>query len=373
MPPINIMIKPASGNCNMRCKYCFYKDEAANREVPSYGMMKPGVLEAVIKRSLSFAEGSCTFAFQGGEPTLAGLDFYRRAVELEQTWNVNRVRIENAIQTNGYLIDEEWAEFFAKNSFLVGISLDGPKEIHDLLRVDAGGNGTFSKVMHAIQLFKKHKVEFNILTVVTAWTCKRVQKILGFFERNDLNFQQYIPCLDPIGEERGQHQHSLTPELYEKFLKDLFDFWYRNAMSGRKGFNRYFDNLLMMLNGQAPEACGMSGICGRQYVVEADGSVYPCDFYALDKWKLGNLVSDTFEEIENKRNELRFIEISRNVHPDCINCKWIRLCRGGCRRDREPFTENIIGKNYFCSSYKNFFEYAYPRLIEVLRKLQNNL
>ncbi len=367
MPAITVMIKPASGLCNMRCRYCFYTDETQNRTVASYGLMSPETLEAVLRRVLAFATGSCTIAFQGGEPTLAGLDFFRRVIELEQQWNINRCTIHNAMQTNGYNLDEEWARFLAENHFLVGLSLDGPQPLHDENRLDAAGKGTFNRVMRTVQLFRKHGVDFNILTVVTAATCRSVRKIWHFFERNQLEYQQYIPCLDPLGEARGGHPWSLTPERYARFLKDLFDCWYEDVSHGHQRYNRYFDNLLQIMAGQVPEACGMLGVCGRQYVVEADGGVYPCDFYMLDEWRLGNFVTDTFEQIEKKRQELGFIAMSAPQHPDCQICQWKALCRGGCRRDREPFADGAFAINYFCPAYAEFFTYAWPRLQQVLQ------
>lgn len=366
MPQISVMLKPASGLCNLRCKYCFYADETANRETPSYGIMSVDVLEAVIRRILSFAEGSCTIAFQGGEPTLAGLDFFKQAVEFEKRWNINHVEIHNAFQTNGILLDENWASFFAENRFLVGISLDGPKDINDMNRLDSELKSTFSRVLRTVHLLESRRVDFNILTVVTAATCKSVRKIYGFFNKNHLDYQQYIPCLDPLGEERGNHSYSLTPDGYEKFLKDLFDCWYQDVLKGRPRYNRYFENLLMIISGQPPEACGMNGICGHQYVVEADGSVYPCDFYMLDEWTLGNFVIDDFDKIEKRRAELNFLQMSAQEHTECVTCKWKSLCRGGCRRDREPFIDGKTGKNYFCKAYYNFFEYAFPRLQQAL-------
>ena len=159
MPPLSIMLKPASGLCNLRCKYCFYADEAANRETASYGMMSEDTLEQILKRTLAFAEGSCTVVFQGGEPTLAGLDFFRKAMELEKKWNVNHVAIHNSIQTNGILLDREWATFLKEHNFLVGISLDGNRRVHDANRLDAGGDGTFAQVMGAINLLKEWKIE----------------------------------------------------------------------------------------------------------------------------------------------------------------------------------------------------------------------
>lgn len=362
MGALSVMIKPASGLCNMRCRYCFYMDELENRETGCLGIMREETLEAVLREILRNATGRCVVAFQGGEPTLVGLDFFRKAVELERKLNVNRCAIENVIQTNGMLINEEWAAFFAKEHFLVGVSLDGTKELHNRNRVDAAGEGTFGRVMGAVKLLQKHRVEFNILTVVTAQTCRHARQVYQFFEKNGLPYQQYIACLNPLESQRGSYPWSLTPEAYGQFLKDLFDCWYQDAMAGKPKYNRYFDNLLGILMGHRPEACGMLGFCSAQIIVEADGSVYPCDFYVLDRWKLGNFRTDTLEMIEKKRRELQFIEQSTKHHPDCLQCRWQMLCRGGCRRDRCNSADGELGKNYFCQSYMAFFEYAYPRL-----------
>lgn len=367
MPPISLLIKPASGNCNMRCRYCFYEDETDKRAVKSYGVMSPKTMEVLMQKVLSFADGECTFAFQGGEPTLAGLDFYQRFVELAGQYNHKRVTVHYAIQTNGCGITDQWAAFFAQWGFLVGLSLDGPKEINDRYRTDAAGEGSYKRIMHTAQLFDKHRVEYNILTVVTAQTAKNVGKIYGFFDKNHFVYQQYIPCLDPIGEERGGQEYSLTPDRYERFLKDLFDLWYRDRVKGKFVYNRYFENLAAILSGYEPENCGMKGHCDRQLVVEADGSVYPCDFYALDEWRLGNLLTASFEELEEERRRLGFVELSMQVDEKCKTCKWAFLCRGGCRRDREPVREGRLSRNYFCEAYYGFFEYAVPRLRTLIR------
>lgn len=366
MPPISFLIKPASGSCNMRCKYCFYADEQAKREVCSYGMMSLETMHRIVDKGLAFADRDCTFAFQGGEPTLIGLGFFRDLVEYAKVQpNPRRVKLHFAIQTNGYVIDEEWARFLGENHFLVGVSLDGTKEIHDRYRPDAAGNGTWNRVMGAIRLLENQKVDYNILTVVTAATARNSQKIYNFFKKNKMAYQQYIECLDPIGEEPGGHEYSLTPEKYETFLKGMFDAWYLDRKSGRYVYNRYFENLMMLLNGQMPESCNMRGVCGRQWVIEADGSTYPCDFYALDEWLLGNINTDSLEQMEKRREELGFIRWSEQIHEDCRSCRWLELCRGGCRRNREPVTGNSSGRNYFCSAYRGFFEYAYPRLQEI--------
>lgn len=369
MPPISLLIKPASGHCNMRCKYCFYADEQENRTIPSFGMMNQETMHTIVDKALAFADYECSLAFQGGEPTLVGLPFFKDLVEyVSRHPNPKKIRIHYAIQTNGYVIDDEWAAFLAENHFLIGVSLDGMKEIHDRYRLDASGNGTYNRVMEAIRLLEKHKAEYNILTVVTAATARNGQKLYNFFKKNKLGYQQYIECLDPIGEVPGGQEYSLTPERYETFLKSIFDAWYLDWKKGIYIYNRYFENLMMILDRQMPESCNMRGTCGKQWVIEADGSTYPCDFYALDEWRLGNINEDSFEEMDKKREELGFIAWSAQIHEECRSCKWFGLCRNGCRRNREPVTADSTGKNYFCNAYRNFFEYAYPRLVEVYRE-----
>ena len=366
MPALSLLIKPAYGNCNMRCRYCFYADELDNREIRSYGKMSVDTMHTIVEKAMEYGDYECTIAFQGGEPTLAGLDFYRDLVAYVTAHEKpKKLKIHYALQTNGYLINEEWAAFLGENHFLVGVSLDGIKEIHDRYRLDAAGKGTYQRVISAIRLLEKHQVEYNILTVVTAATARNGQKIYNYFKKNHFGYQQYIECLDPIGEEPGQHEYSLTPEKYGEFLKSMFDAWYLDMRSGTYVYNRYFENLMMIMAGQQPESCNMRGVCGKQWVFEADGSVYPCDFYALDQWRLGNIQENSFEEMDEKRDGLGFIQWSMRQQEDCQKCRWFGLCRNGCRRNREPVTAEHTNRNYFCKSYQMFFEYAYPRLEEI--------
>ena len=370
MPPISLLVKPASGSCNMRCRYCFYTDETENRTVPSMGVMSIETMKTMVDKALTFADGDCSFAFQGGEPSLAGLPFFRALTDYVKNHpNPKKVRVHYSFQTNGYNLNEDWAKWFVENQVLVGISLDGPKEIHDRYRVDHAGKGTYQKVMSSIQLFNKYHVDYNILTVVTSATSRHGQQVYNFFKKNDFRYQQYIECLDPIGEIQGGYEYSLTPERYEEFLKTTFDSWYLDMKSGRYVYNRYFENLMMIIARQGAESCNMRGVCGAQWVIEADGSVYPCDFYALDEWYLGNISQDSFETMEQQRQTLGFIEWSKQIPEDCKNCRYFGLCRNGCRRNREPVTSNSTQKNYFCSAYKNFIEYAYPRLAEIYQML----
>ncbi len=367
MPSLSLLIKPASGSCNLRCRYCFYHDEQRNRETASYGLMSEETLEVLIRKALDYATVYCTFGFQGGEPTLRGLDFFRKAVELQKKYNVHHTEVTNAIQTNGLLLDDEWAQFLHDNHFLVGLSLDGTRDSHDSCRTDADGNGSFKRVLQAAQTLTAHRVEFNLLTVVTSRTADAIPKIYSFYRRSNFLYQQYIPCLDPLGEERGASPYSLTPEKYGKFLKTLFNLWYGDVIAGRFIYIRYFENLLGMLLGRWPENCGLGGRCMLQNVIEADGSVYPCDFYCLDPWRLGNIHKDNWVDLANSETARKFLAEGVSFRGSCRTCPYGFLCRGGCRRDRQPLES---GGNYFCPTYREFFAYALPRLQGIAQALR---
>lgn len=361
MPPCNLLIKPASSLCNMRCRYCFYADVSSRREVQNRGVMSEETLEILVRAALRYASGSCGFNFQGGEPTLAGLDFYRRLIELQNKYNVNRVEIFNAIQTNGYLIDDEWAKFLADNRFLVGLSLDGPAEIHDACRLDPAGKGTHTRVLRAAAALDRQGAEYNILCVVNNFVARHGRKVYNFFRQSGFRYLQFIPCLDPFdGDER--HDYSLTAERYAGFLKATFDLYYDDFCRGEYTSVRTFDNYVSMLAGRPPEACGMQGVCSSYFTVEGDGSVYPCDFYVLDRYRMGSVLEDSFAAMAGSEAAVRFVEESKPVDSSCQSCGYFPFCRGGCRRYREPFVDGRPGLNKFCSAYREFFDHALPRM-----------
>lgn len=369
MPPLSLLLKPASSACNLRCAYCFYADEAQKRQVPNYGIMPEEVVQAVVEKSLAVAEGSIFFLFQGGEPTLAGLDFYRRFTALVEECASRGLAVHYAIQTNGTLLNEEWCRFLTEKRFLVGLSLDGDRTCHDRFRLDGAGRGTYSQVMQASRLLDRAGAEYNVLAVVTNHLARHIQSVFSTLCRNGFRFQQYIPCLDPLEEARGKNPYSLTPDQYTGFLKTLFDLWYRELERGEYYSIRYFDNLVWMLSGQPPEQCSMRGCCGSQYLIEADGSVYPCDFYGVDGYRMGNVLADSWAQLDYAREKLGFVEQSRHVPEECRTCRWYALCRNGCRRDR-LWEKGALGKNYYCKSYASFFQYALPRLRQVQRMIR---
>lgn len=366
MPPVSVLIKPASSACNMDCRYCFYQDVAANRAQGFSGMMTLETAEALVSSAMAYAEDSCSFLFQGGEPTLAGLDFYRAFLALEQKYAKPGVAIQNSIQTNGYLIDDAWAAFLHGNRFLTGLSLDGPAQYHDSNRLDRAGKGTFNRTMRAAHVLEKHGAPYNILSVVTGQNARSIEKIYRFFVRSGFRYLQFIPCLEPLDGERGQAGYHLSCNEYETFLLRIFDLWLADLKAGRYISIRHIENWLTVLMGRPPESCNMNGRCSIQFVVEGDGSVYPCDFYVLDEWKLGTVGQNSFAELLGSERAQAFVRASLNVPRECRDCPYHFICRNGCRRDRAVGADGTISLNYYCEAYRNFFRKRAPQLNEAI-------
>jgi uncharacterized protein len=384
MPAASILIKPASANCNIDCEYCFYKCLSSNREKFSLGFMSEATLDSLIKNAIDYADDYLTFAFQGGEPTLVGLDFFKKAVALqkkylaetiEKTPAKKQMRIENTLQTNGLLLDEEWAEFLQENHFLVGLSLDGPRKVNGA-RVGVSGDETFDKVMHTISILRQYDVDFNIISVITEQTTSKAGLLYKFYKRNHFDYVQMIPCMDEAGRENDiakeaqspVNPYAVTPKSYGKFLCDFFDLWYEDFKAGDIMDVRMFSNLAQISVGYPAEQCGMNGCCSCYFVVEGDGSVYPCDFYCGDNWKLGT-VQDGFQALADSVKAREFVETSKQEDVKCLKCKHFSLCRGGCRRWREPFVEGKPRLNTLCSGYEMFFEYTAERIKKLGRTI----
>lgn len=370
MPPVTLLIKPASSKCNMRCKYCFYFSIAENRTNADMGIMEEDTLEQLISKGIAYADHVCSFAFQGGEPTIAGLDFFKKAIcyqeKYKQLYNKQNLQIHNAIQTNGYLIDDQWAAFLRENQFLVGLSLDGPLNVHDKNRIDAGGNGTFARIMKTVDLLNQYHVEYNILSVVTGQNAQSIKRIYRFFAKQKFSYLQFIPCLEPLESERGSEGYHLSVREYGDFLLNIFDLWFQDFKQGQYTSIRHIDNLVHVLAGERPEACNMNGTCSIQFVVEGDGSVYPCDFYVYDEWKLGNIREHSLVELTDCEPAKRFIQESVPIPEECSCCKYLRICKNGCRRDRVREGDSGVMKNYYCQSYHRFYSEREKELAEVL-------
>ncbi|BDF45780.1 radical SAM/SPASM domain-containing protein [Lachnospiraceae bacterium] len=369
MPPISVLMKPASGLCNMQCDYCFYCDEMEKRKQQSYGFMSEETLKNVIRKTMFRAEGYISYAFQGGEPLLRGLPFFEKVIEYQEKYNRNHIQVSNALQTNGYALDEDWCRFFKKHNFLLGVSVDGTKEIHDGYRHTQGGKDTYDTIAEHIGLLEKHGVDYNILTVVTSKVATNIKTIYQEYSKRGWRYQQYIECLDPLGEEKGVRPYSLKPLEFGQFMMDLFDLWYEDWKQGRQPYIRKFENYIAILAGYWAESCEQRGICGIQTVVEADGSVYPCDFYMTDEYRLGNFNQNRLEEINQKRLEIGFVERSQKISTECKRCRYFKICRGGCHRSKEY---DIIGEGYrsfYCQGYQMFFDHCLERMKEMAKTI----
>lgn len=352
MPDISIMVKPASSSCNMKCAYCFYKDVAGARNTYSFGIMPNTVTYSLITKALEFADGaSVSFAFQGGEPLLAGKEYFANFVKTVNERNTKNSTVYYSVQTNGTLLDDEWCEFFTDNGFLVGLSLDGDEDT-DRFRVYQDGTSTFADVTRAADMLCEHKTQFNIVTVVTAYCARNIDKVYDFFRQKGYRYLQFIPCLRPFGK-KTESELYMTPVQYGEFLIKLFNNYVKDFVQGNYTSIRLFDNWVQMYLGNRPEQCGVCGHCTRQFVVEANGNVYPCDFYCLDEWRLGNVNLMNFGAMANSETSRRFLTQSLYVPAKCGECRFFPVCRaGGCRRSRED--------RDYCESYKMFFEACLP-------------
>ncbi len=358
MPPLSIMIKPASSLCNMRCRYCFYNDVASSREDYSFGVMKTETAALLIEKALRFADGeSIYFAFQGGEPLIAGLDYFRFFVKKVHQLNKKNSRIFYSVQTNGTLIDDDFCKFFRENRFLVGLSLDGDYK-NNAFRVDEKRINAHRKIVLAAGKLKKFKVDFNILTVLTGSCADNIEEIYSYFKKEGLRYLQFIPCLRPFGD-KTESELYMTPKQYENYLIKLFRLYVRDYMRNEYVSVRYFDNLMRLYLGQKPEQCGIMGHCSHQFVIEGNGNVYPCDFYCTDKWLLGNINDSELSFLAKTERAEEFIRESLAVPEKCKKCDIYGLCRaGGCKRSRED--------RDYCEAFRAFYRECSP-LFSVFR------
>lgn len=369
MNSLNFLIKPASSLCNLRCRYCFYADEAANRAQASMGLMSLETADLLLDEALRMAGrgGSAAFLFQGGEPTLAGLDFFRHFTEKARTLCPLGGKISFAIQTNGVLLNEEWAEFFRREDFLVGVSLDGFKELHNAHRV-SGAGGTWNLARRNAELLLRRGVRTNALCVVTAQCARSPQKVYASLKKLGFEYMQFIACIDPMGEERGRSAFSLTPKVYGEFLCALFDLWYGDWERGTYHSVRLFEDYIHILLGDGSSTCATCGQCGGYFVVEGDGSVYPCDFFALDSWRMGKLGEQSLAEMAEGEALRRFLSWGREKPHRCAACPWRRLCGGGCKNDWVQGPEGV--RNYYCEAFQMLFAHGFRRMTAIARAEQ---
>jgi len=351
-PAFHVMLKPRGPVCNLDCAYCYYLSKAQLYPGSDF-CMTDEVLESFTRQYIAAQRvPEVTFGWQGGEPLLMGLDFFRRAVALQERYRRPGMRVVNALQTNGTLLDDDGCRFFREHDFLVGLSLDGPRQAHDAYRVDKGGKPTFDRVMAGLALLKEHAVEFNILATVHAANADRPLETYRFLrDEVGARFIQFIPIVQREGEgvsARSVTARSVIAEQYGDFLIAVFDEWVRWDVG--RVFVQIFDVALAAWVGARPGLCVFEETCGQALVLEHNGDLYACDHFVEPQYRLGNILETPLVELVGSEQQRRFGLDKRDTLPDiCRTCEVRFVCNGGCPKNR------LQGVNYLCQGYRAFF------------------
>ncbi len=347
MREFSLLIKPASWSCNLACRYCFYLKKSELYPGPQ-PRMSEAVLERMIVDFFATPMPTYTFGWQGGEPTLMGLDFFRRAVELQTRHCPPGSRVANALQTNGTLLTPEWAKFLRQHHFLVGLSIDGPEAIHDRNRRTVDGRGTFGTVDEAIRLLRRSGVEFNALTLVNAANAAKPLDIYRLLTGKGIDFHQYIECVEP------GNDYSVGSRAWGEFHNAIFDYWYKNDVG--KVSIRLFDSIVNQLVTGFADCCIRSENCCHYLVVEHNGDVYPCDFHVLPELKLGNLAETSLAACFESERFRAFGERKSVLTPECRSCRHLEFCRGCCLKNRDESNQSRL-----CEGWQLFYDHTIPR------------
>ncbi len=351
-----LLVKPAGPDCNMACTYCFYLDKKNLFPDTKVCRMSNDVLEEMTKQAMVQSGNQITFGWQGGEPTLMGLPFFKKAISLQKKYGNGKKGI-NTIQTNGLLIDEKWAHFFKENDFLVGLSIDGPEHIHNQYR--KGNQDTWKQVSQAAKLLLDTGVETNALVVVNDYSGQFPEEIYRFNKELGLNFMQFIPCVEHDTSNPGETtSFSVDAKQFGEFLCALFDIWYEDFVDGRPVTSiRFFESVFPAYLGMPVPECTLAKECGAYQVVEYNGDVYPCDFYVDHDRKVGNIIDSTLISLLNSPEQDIFGKCKSELAESCANCGWLRQCNGGCPKNRLSINDNK-SETYLCGAYKMFFEHT---------------
>ena len=363
------MLKTVSEDCNLACDYCYYST-CHGRPPPRRKRIDQAPLIKVIREYLSLSRGSAQFVWQGGEPLLAGVEFFKNVVALQARHAPPNTVISNALQTNGTLLNEDWARFFHQYKFLIGVSVDGPGEIHDARRVTATGGGTYDLVMRNILHLRKHAVEFNILTVLHQGNVGKPRELMAFYPRMNFNYVQFIPGMDfRANSPDTPARYLITAEEYGDFLCETFDIWYNDGAPRMSV--RFFDSMLSVHLGRTAGVCTHCPTCSQNPIFERNGDAFPCDFYMGGRYRLGNIADDSLRDILDGPAYRKFLRRKAELPEPCRRCPHRGLCHGGCPRNRawDP-GGRPTGPDYFCSAYRRFFDYAGGRLMQLARNLR---
>ena len=383
--PLYVMLKPAGAHCNLACKYCYYLEKnklypTAQRHLMSDEMLEQFTREYIEAQTMS----QVLFTWHGGEPLLRSIDFYRKALSLQQKYAGGR-RIDNVIQTNGTLLTDEWCEFFAQNHWLVGISIDGPQPDHDHYRLTAAGKTSWKKVMQGIKLLKKHGVEWNAMAVVNAYNANHPLEFYRFFKENGCQFLQFTPIVERLTRhedgrtlasladknEISLSEASVAPEQWGYFLCAIFDEWVRKDVG--KIFVEIFDCTLANWMGISPGICAYSKECGHAGVMEHNGDVYSCDHFVFPEYKLGNIRDHSLIDMLYGEQQQEFSRLKHSSLPrQCKECDMEFACHGECPKNR--FMKDKYGDsglNYLCPGYYHYYQHVAPYMDYMKQELMS--
>ena len=382
--PLYVMLKPAGAHCNLACKYCYYLEknnlyDKSHRHIMSDEMLEQFTREYIEAQTMP----QVLFTWHGGEPLMRSIDFYKKALTLQKKYARGR-RIDNVIQTNGTMLTDEWCEFFAQNNWLVGISIDGPQEYHDHYRLTTTGNPSWQKVMHGIELLKKHHVEWNAMAVVNAYNADHPLEFYHFFKENGCQYLQFTPIVERLTKHQDGRtlasladdkeiplaDFSVTPEQWGNFLCAIFDEWVRNDVG--KMFVEIFDCTLANWMGVLPGICAYSKNCGHAGVMGHNGDVYSCDHFVFPEYKLGNIRNHTLIEMLYGDKQHAFSRLKHTSLPrQCKECDMEFACHGECPKNRfEKDKYGEPGLNYLCKGYYQYYSHVAPYMDFMKRELQ---
>jgi len=366
MRNVSLLIKPVSYQCNIDCAHCFYKrvEDVYPGQKPR---MSPDTASALIRKTLQLGCEQNTFCWQGGEPTLMGLDFFKEVIRLQGRFGVSGQVIGNSLQTNGILLDEEWADFLAENKFLVGLSLEGPAEFHDRYRKLASGKGSFESVMRAVELLRGRGVEFNILTLLTDANVSQPERIYRFLRDNGFSHLQFVPCFEKDPDTGEALPFSISGEELGAFHCRLFDLWMDDGFPDVS--IRIFDDILAYFIDRVHLSCCWHEKCSSYIVVEHNGDAYPCDFFVYPEWKLGNILEDSYERIVDNPLRQKFADMKANMAEECGDCRWLSFCHGDCTKFRVDDSGGYENPGAYCPARKMLLEHMEPHLESIKKQV----
>ena len=382
---LHVIAKPIGPVCNLRCTYCFYLEKEALYPKSEEWKMSDETLEAYVRQYIEAQPAGIeevNFAFQGGEPTLMGIDFFRRVLRLQARYTPAGRRVQNSLQTNGILLDDLWCEFLQEHNFLVGLSIDGPADLHNKYRIDAKGEGTFQRVAAAVKRLQKHEVEFNSLTCVNRHNGNHPLRVYGFLRDCGIQHIQFIPIVQRLAHVGLDQEpadaapdslvagQSVLPDQFGRFLIAVFDEWVRHDVG--RVFVRDFDQALAAWVGAGATLCIYAEECGRATAIEHNGDLYSCDHFVTAQNRLGNIHETSIAEMANSPRQLQFgRDKAERLPGTCRSCEFRFICNGACPKDRFLCTpDGEPGLNYLCAGYKAFFAHVEPYMDQMATELR---